>query len=145
MKQDFIIPCFIEVLQPPIQKPGKTAKGDKWIKQAPVTEGPVDLTPKLLWQKFLKRVKQELEISTEDIEKAVAGTTWGIRKHRNLPLKDAHSYFRKSQARMPIRPWSSFPSLHPLACPRKVKLKTKKTKLQRQMKVITKIQYMGRR
>lgn len=52
----------------------------------------MDLTPKLSWQKFVKRVKEELKIDDKDIRKIMAGTTWGIRKHGSLPLRDAHGY-----------------------------------------------------
>lgn len=57
----------------------------------------MDLTPKLSWRKFLKRVKQELEISTEEVKKAMAGATWGIGKRGSLPLRDTRGYMTMLQ------------------------------------------------
>jgi hypothetical protein len=42
--KDFLVPVYLEIAQEPVLMKGKTHKGDKFVKQPPITDGPFHLT-----------------------------------------------------------------------------------------------------
>jgi len=42
--KNFLVPVYLEIAQEPVLMKGKTYKGDKFVKQPPITDGPFHLT-----------------------------------------------------------------------------------------------------
>jgi hypothetical protein len=61
----FLVPVFLEIAQEPVLMRGKTHKGDKFVKQPPITDGPFHLTRKTTWEKFRKEVADIAGIDKE--------------------------------------------------------------------------------
>jgi hypothetical protein len=84
----FLVPVFLEIAQEPVLMRGKTHKGDKFIKQPPITDGPFHLTRKTTWEKFRKEVADIAGIDKENFSTISEGLKWSFQKKCPLPLKD---------------------------------------------------------
>jgi hypothetical protein len=63
--KDFLVPVFLEIAQEPVLMRGKTHKGDKFVKQPPITDGPFHLTRKMTLEMFRKEVADITGIDKE--------------------------------------------------------------------------------
>jgi len=86
--RDFLVPIYLETAQEPVLMRGKTHKGDKFVKQLPITDGPFYLTRKTTWEKFQKEVADIAGIDKENFGTISKGLKWSFQKKCPLPLKD---------------------------------------------------------
>ena len=88
----FAVPVFVLVAVPPKVVPGKTHKGDKTIKQDPVTTGPFTLTRKLRWMDFVQLVAETINVQMENV--SLNALTWHFQNKSSqaLPLKSEDSF-----------------------------------------------------
>ena len=73
-KSPFAVPVFVLVAVPPKVVPGKTHKGDKMVKQDPVTTGPFTLMQKLRWMDFVQLVAKTIDVQMENV--SLNALTW---------------------------------------------------------------------
>lgn len=90
-RKEFAVPVFIEIAQAPVLTRGKTPKGDKYMKQPPVTDGPFHLTPKMTWAEFMEQLSEVANIEKENTN-SIVGMKWSFQKKSPLPLKDATGF-----------------------------------------------------
>ncbi|KAG1718027.1 hypothetical protein EDB19DRAFT_1921441 [Suillus lakei] len=88
--KDFSVPVYVEIAQPPILERGKTPKGDKFVKQPPVSDGPFNITPEMSWHQFVDEIVVFANVERENID--MSSTKWSFQKKNPLPLKDAVGY-----------------------------------------------------
>ncbi|KAG2150929.1 hypothetical protein DEU56DRAFT_714345, partial [Suillus clintonianus] len=88
--KDFSVPVYVEIAQPPVLERGKTPKGDKFVKQPPVSDGPFNITPKMSWHQFVDEIVVFANVERENID--MSSTKWSFQKKNPLPLKDAIGY-----------------------------------------------------
>ena len=86
--KDFLVPVYLEIAREPVLMRGKTHKGDKFVKQSPITDGPFHLTRKMTWEKFRKEVADIAGIGKENFGTICEGLKWSFQKKCPLPLKD---------------------------------------------------------
>ena len=86
--KDFLVPVYLEIAQEPVLMRGKTHKGDKFVKQPPITDGPFHLTRKMTWEIFRKEVADIAGIGKENFGTISEGLKWSFQKKCPLPLKD---------------------------------------------------------
>jgi hypothetical protein len=86
--KDFLVPIYLEIAQEPVLMRGKTHKGDKFVKQPPITDGPFHLTRKTTWEKFRKEVADIAGIDKENFGTISESLKWSFQKKCPLPLKD---------------------------------------------------------
>lgn len=91
-KLPFAVPVFVLVTVPPKVVPGKTHKGDKTVKQDPVTTGPFTLMQKLRWMDFVQLVAETIDVQMENV--SLNALTWHFRNKPSqaLPLKSEDSF-----------------------------------------------------
>lgn len=121
-RTSFVVPCYIEIPQPPRVVPGRTVKGDKSYKQAPKTVGPIDLTSKTAWEPFVRAIMMEAELGKDKIKAMCAGMKWGLKKAGTLPLNDPRGYLTMLQqisARKDVDSLMVFVTLPPSCTPSK--------------------------
>ena len=90
--RDFLVPVYLEIAQEPVLTRGKTHKGDKFVKQPPITDGPFHLTRRTTWEKFRREVADIAGIDSdsdkENFSAICKGLKWSFQKKSPLPLKD---------------------------------------------------------
>lgn len=86
--KDFLVPVYLEIAQEPVLMRGKTHKGDKFVKQPPITDGPFHLTRKMTWEMFMAEVAEIAGIEKENFSTVCEGLKWSFQKKSPLPLKD---------------------------------------------------------
>jgi hypothetical protein len=63
-------------------------KGDKFIKQPPLTDGPFHLSSKMTWPDFVENVVKVAKITKENLGPTIADMKWSFQKKTGLPLMD---------------------------------------------------------
>jgi hypothetical protein len=86
--KDFLVPVYLEIAQEPVLMRGKTHKGDRFVKQPPITDGPFHLTRKMTWEQFAAEVAEIAGIDKENFSIICEGLKWSFQKKNPLPLKD---------------------------------------------------------
>jgi hypothetical protein len=86
--KDFSVPVYLEIAQEPVLVRGRTHKGDKFVKQPPIIDGPFHLTRKMTWERFVVEVTEIAGIEKENFSTVCEGLKWSFQKKRPLPLKD---------------------------------------------------------
>ena len=91
-KLPFAVAVFVLVAVPPKVVPGKTHKGDKTIKQDPITAGPFTLTRKTRWKDSVQLVAEAIDIQIENI--SLNAMTWHFQNKSShaLPLKSEDGF-----------------------------------------------------
>ena len=79
---------YVETAQDPVLMRGRTHKGDKFVKQPPVTEGPFHLSSKTTWAGFMEDIAKVAKITKEDLGGIISEMKWGFQKKATLPLTD---------------------------------------------------------
>ena len=85
---EFLVPVNVETAQDPVLTRGRTHKGDKFVKQPPVTEGPFHLSSKTTWAGFMEDIAKVAKITKEDLGGIISEMKWGFQKKATLPLTD---------------------------------------------------------
>lgn len=67
---------------------GQMHKGDKFIKQPPLTDGPFHLSSKMTWPDFVENVVKVAKITKENLGPTIADMKWSFQKKTGLPLMD---------------------------------------------------------
>ncbi|KAG1728652.1 hypothetical protein EDB19DRAFT_1832669 [Suillus lakei] len=88
--KDFSVPVYVEIAQPLVLERGKTPKGDKFVKQPPVSDGPFNIAPEMSWHQFVDEIVVFANVERENID--MSSTKWSFQKKNPLPLKDAVGY-----------------------------------------------------
>jgi hypothetical protein len=79
---------YVETAQDPVLTRGRTHKGDKFVKQPPMTEGPFHLSSKTMWAGFMEDIAKVAKITKEDLGGIISEMKWGFQKKATLPLTD---------------------------------------------------------
>ena len=88
----FAVPIFVLVAVPPKIIPGKTHKGDKTVKQNPITAGPFSLTQKTRWVDFVALVANTIGVEKENVNLNTMTWHYQNKASQALPLKSEGSF-----------------------------------------------------
>jgi len=90
--REFLVPVFVETARDPILTRGRTHKGDKFVKQLPLTDGPFHLSSKMTWPDFVENVVKVAKITKENLGPVIADMKWSFQKKTGLPLTDVTGF-----------------------------------------------------
>ena len=77
----FDVSAVVEVSRPPLHVKGKTARGNKWVKQEPIRLGPFRFNDRTSWTGFQKQVRRTAYITEEQM--VLSGMMWHTNKSAN--------------------------------------------------------------